>query len=236
VRIARISVSTEFLQRANRMAIEAQSGRVQVRLTESFRKIHDGVLSMRHTRAFFGALSRQVISLLIGLKFYGVGGLMAASTADSEEDSTDGTSRFIKTFRPMGASFGTSLAGSFHVLQELHELSSDSLGPKAVVRMSFFPATPKHLLPEGSFLWEIEPSGSENSLWREFINTEETRVKHLPNLRVPRKWLFQFGHNRLMGGAAQRIAEVLNRDSNTEVAFAQYAETARYNFWPNTRT
>lgn len=68
---------------------------------------------MRHRRCFSNTSSEKILSLLLGLKFYGLGGLFVDSTADFEEDSPDGRSRFIKNFRPLGDSFISALAGSF---------------------------------------------------------------------------------------------------------------------------
>ena len=60
---------------------------VEVQLTESYGAIEESQPSMRHRRCFSDTSSEQLISLLLGLKFYGKGGLMVDSAADSEEDS-----------------------------------------------------------------------------------------------------------------------------------------------------
>ena len=79
--------------------------RVEVQLTEAFGAIKDRQPTMRHRRCFKNVSSEQLLSVLLGLKFYGGGGLMVDSIADSEEDAQDGSSRFIKNFRPLGYSF-----------------------------------------------------------------------------------------------------------------------------------
>src|SRR6266480_7747178 len=85
---------------------------VEVRLTESFGAIEAGQPSMRHRRCFSDTSSDQLVSLLLGLKFYGKGGLMVDSAADSEEDSADGNSRSIRNFKPFGEGLVTRVAGS----------------------------------------------------------------------------------------------------------------------------
>lgn len=164
---------------------------------------------------------------------------MAHSTADSEEDSPDGHSRFVKNFRPLGKSFGSMLAGSFNVRQELIECAEGPRGVVARIRMSFSPAKPKDQYPSGSFLWEIEPGrthkNGSGASWTELINTEETRNRQLPVLRIkaPARWAFQLGHNRLVQKAAQRIADILNAGDDSGLSFASYAEAARTNFLPS---
>lgn len=196
---------------------------VEVRLTKASTAIRGRQLIMRHTRCFSNASPEQVLSLLMRLKFYGPGGLMAASTADSEEDAPDGRSRFIKNFRPGGNWFGSRLAGSFNVRQELMESAERRQATLPMIRMTFSPARPEDEVPNGSFLWRVEPGPpNENgtrACWTELINTEETRAEGLPDLRVGtwRRWVFSFGHNRLMQKAAQKIADVLNGDSNMDV-------------------
>jgi hypothetical protein len=75
---------------------------------------------MRHSRCFSDASSEQILSLLLGLKLFGAGGLMVDSTADSEEYFRDRTARLIRRFKPLGKSLVSVLAGSFNVLQELN--------------------------------------------------------------------------------------------------------------------
>src|SRR6266849_776625 len=113
---------------------------VKVQLTESFGAIEAGQPSMRHRRCFSDTSAEQLVSLLLGLKFYGKGGLMADSTADSEEDSADGNSRFIGNFKPFGDGLITRVAGSFHVRQELFECSVGPRGLVAAIRMTFSPS------------------------------------------------------------------------------------------------
>ena len=214
-------------------------GRVEMRLTESFSAIRDGRPAMRHRRCFSNASTEQILSLLLGLKFCGAGGLMVDSTADSEEDSSDGHSRFIKDFRQLGDSFGSVLAGSFNVRQELTQCLAEPEGVVATIQMSFSPARSKDHEPSGSFLWEIEPSQANDSgrcaCWTELINTEETRSRRLPELRIKAGaiWIFQLGHNRLIQRAAQRIADVLNSGDDKGINFASYAQEARRNFLPS---
>jgi hypothetical protein len=103
------------------------------------------------------AFNLKLLSVLLGLKFYAGGGLMVDSIADSEEDAQDGSSRFIKNFRPLGYSFFSVLAGPFNVHQELFECSLEPHGVVATIRMSFSPSNSKDHEPTGSFLWDIEP-------------------------------------------------------------------------------
>jgi len=186
---------------------------------------------MRHTRCFSHASPEQVLSLLMRLKFYGPGGLMADSTADSEEDASDGRSRFIKNFRPVGDRFGSRLAGSFNVRQEIIESLQHQRDAVSMIRMTFSPVRPEDEAPSGSFLWRIEPGppneNEKSSCWTELINTEETKAEGLPDLRIAawRRWVFSFGHSRLMQKAAHRIAEVLNGEGDP-VVFANYSRVS----------
>src|SRR5207253_9790042 len=126
--------------------------------------------------------SEQLISLLLGLKFYGKGGLMVDSAADAEEDSADGNSRFIRNFKPFGDSFVMRVAGSFHVHQELFQCSTGPHGQVAAIRMTFSPFGSNDM-PNGSFLWEVEPdpAGERQACWTESINTGETRKRQIPD-------------------------------------------------------
>jgi hypothetical protein len=65
--------------------VRSVQDRVEVQLTESYSLIHHRLPVMRHSRCFSHASSEQILSLLLGLKFFGAGGLMVDSTADSEE-------------------------------------------------------------------------------------------------------------------------------------------------------
>src|SRR3954467_8765772 len=118
----------------------SESTQVAVTVTESYGEIVAGQPSMRHRRFFSNATAEQVVGLLMGLKFSGPGGLMADSTADSEECGPDSNSRFMRNFKPLGHSFASVFAGAFDVRQELVEC----VGMKAAIRMSFSPCDPKH--------------------------------------------------------------------------------------------
>ena len=231
--LARPWTSNEFVG-----ASRSQQGRVGVQVTASFSAIRNRQPTMRHRICFSNASSEQVLSLLLGVKFYGAGGLMVDSTADSEEDSPDGHSRFIKNFRPLGDSFGSVLAGSFNIRQELIECSKGPCGVAATIRMSFSPAKLRDQEPSGSFLWKIEPAAANESemdaCWTELINTDETRSRQVPELRFKAgaRWAFQLGHNRLIQKAAQRIVDVLNATDDRGVVFADYATADRLNFIP----
>jgi len=213
-------------------------GPVEVRLTESFSKNVKGQPVMRHARFFTNTLSGQVLSLVLGLKFYGAGGLMIDSTAELEEDSPDGCSRFIRRFWPLGAQFGSALAGCFDVRQELIECTTGPQGTAATIKMTFSPSNKKDCEPMGSFLWLVGPAecGRERgALWTELINTSETIQREIPALRIGRGkgWVFRLGHNRLIEKAAQRIAQVLNAGDSSDVQFADYAAGQRLSFRPN---
>lgn len=210
---------------------------VEVRLTKSFSRNVKCQPVMCHERFFTNALSDQVFSLLFGLKFYGAGGLMVDSTADSEEDSPDGSARFIKRFRPRGAQFGSALAGCFNVHQELIECMVGPKGTAATIKMTFSPSSEKDCEPNGSFLWFIEPAEyvrEQGALWTELINRPETVSRQIAPLRIShgKRWVFRLGHNRLIGKAAQRIAEVLNAGDSRDVQFADYAAERRLSFKP----
>ena len=210
---------------------------VEVRFAESLSAIESGQPVMRHGRFFTNAWSDQILSLLLGLKFCGPGGLMADSTGDSEEDSPDGSSRFIKRFRPLGTQFGSALAGCFDVHQELLQCTIGPKGIAATIKMTFSPSNEKDHEPCGSFLWLVEPVERERergALWTELINSPETVSRHIPGLRIGRgkKLIFRLGHNRLIRKAAQRIAEVLNSGDSPDVQFADYAAGHRLRFKP----
>jgi hypothetical protein len=210
-------------------------GRVEVQVIESFGEIQEGQPSMRHRRRFSNTSPDQLLSLLVGLKFYGKGGLMANSTADAEEDNPDGNSRFIRNFKPFGDTLITVVAGSFHVHQELVECSRGPQGLLATIRMTFSPPNSKSDVPNGSFLWEIEPDSVDGrgACWTELINTNETRTKQIPGLKIKfgSRRVFLRGHNGLNEKAAQRIVDVLNGAESSAV-FASYAQADRLAFRP----
>lgn len=162
---------------------------------------------------------------------------MVDSTADSEEDSPDGSSRFIKRFRPLGTQFGSAFAGCFNVHQELIECTAGPKGIAAAIKMTFSPSNEKDREPSGSFLWLTEPAEcvrEQGALWTELINSPEPVSGQIPALRIShgKRWIFRLGHNRLIGKAAQRIAEVLNAGDYRDLEFADYAAAHRLNFRP----
>jgi len=197
-------------------AEEREINRVEVQLTESYSPFLSFQLTMRHRRCFSNASSKQILSLVLGMKFCGAGGLMVDSTCECEEYSPDRRARFVKNFRPLGGGLGSVLAGPFDVHQELIEYTEGMRDVVAIILMSFSPARPGGEEPAGSFLWQIEPARpdelSNGACWTELINTAETRSRRLPELQIKRRarWIFQLGHNRLMKKAAERIAEILN--------------------------
>ena len=204
--------------------------RVEVKVTESFGEIVSGQPSMRHRRCFSNCTPEQLVCALMGLKFSGPGGLMADSTAESEECGSEGNSRFMRTFRPLGNSFASVFAGSFNVRQEIYECVAGPKGMTAAIRMSFSPCDPKDELPTGSFLWEVEADAA-GACWTESINTGESRARQIPELRLEtgKKHVFLFGHNQLNEKAARRIVEALN---GGDAVFADYAKTDRMRFRP----
>lgn len=211
--------------------------RVEVQLTESFSRNEKGQPVMRHGRFFTNALSDQLISILLGLKFYGTGGLMVDSVADTEEDSPGGSARFIRRFKPLGSRFGSALAGCFNVHQELIECTEGPKGIVVAVKMTFSPSSKRDCEPSGSFLWLIEPAewlGKQGALWTELINSPETVERQIPALRIGhgKKWVFRLGHNRLIRKAARRVAEVLNAGDYRDLQFADYAAEHRLRFKP----
>src|SRR5438046_7781659 len=119
------------------MIVSMSESKVQVTVTESFGPIQSGQLSMRYRRCFSNTSSEQLLSVLLGLKFYGKGGLMADSTADSEDCSSDGNSRFIQNFKPLGNSFASIFTGSFNISQEIFECAMGPKGVVAAIRVSF---------------------------------------------------------------------------------------------------
>ena len=212
-------------------------GSVEVRLVKSVSTIESGQPVMRHGRFFTNAVSGHVLALLLGLKFCGAGGSMVDSTAELEEDSENGRTRFIKKFRPLGAQFPSVLAGCFNVHQELMECERGPKGMAATIKMTFSNSNEKDREPSGSFLWLIEPTqhrGQQGALWTELINCRETVSCQLPELRIGRgkKWIFRLGHNHLIGKAALRIAEVLISGDHPNLEFAKYAAADRLNFKP----
>jgi len=106
----------------------------------------------------------------------------------------------------------------------------------AAIRMTFSPSSPKADMPNGSFLWEIEPDPAveRRACWTESINTSETRTRQIPDLKIKfgSRRIFLFGHNGLNEKAAQRMADVLNRGDESGAVFATYAQTDRLNFRP----
>lgn len=166
---------------------------------------------MRHRRCFTNTSTQQVLELFFSLRFCGKGGLMEDSTATSEEESSERNSRFVRNFKPMGKSWASLVAGSFHVQEELLDEHETPTGVVAAIRMTFSPPTPKDTRPTGSFLWRIEPD-AVGAGWTELINTPETSAMGFPPLLVkPGSGFFvRLGHNRLMEKMAQRIARALN--------------------------
>ena len=170
--------------------------RVQVHLTESYNPFLSRQLTMRHRRCFSNASPKQILSLVLGMKFCGAGGLMVDSPCECEEYSPDRRARFVKNFRPLGGGLGSVLAGPFNVHQELIEYTEGMRGVVAIILMSFSPARLGDEEPAGSFLWQIEPTRpdelSHGACWTELINTAETRSRRLPELRIKRgaRWIF----------------------------------------------
>jgi len=81
---------------------------------------------------------------------------MADSAADSEADASDGRSRFIKNFRPVGDRLGSRLAGSFNVRQEIIESLQQQRDAVSMIRMTFSPVRPEDEAPSVVFLvWAI---------------------------------------------------------------------------------
>jgi hypothetical protein len=70
-------------------AEEREINRVEVQLTESYNPLLSCQLTMRHRRCFSNASSKQILSLLLGMKFCGADGLMVDSTCECEEYSPD---------------------------------------------------------------------------------------------------------------------------------------------------
>jgi len=70
-------------------AEEREINRVEVQLTESYNPFLSGQLTMRHRRCFSNASSKQILSLVLGTKFCGAGGLMVDSTCGSEQYSPE---------------------------------------------------------------------------------------------------------------------------------------------------
>lgn len=147
-----ISVSKEPPRRAR--STEAMRS-VEVRLIESLSTIESGQPVMRHGRFLTNALSDEVVALLLGLKFCGAGGLMVDSTAESEEESADGSARLIRKFRPLRTQFASALAGCFNVHQELIDCTAGPMGTAAAIKLTFSPSNEKNLDPAASFLWLV---------------------------------------------------------------------------------
>jgi hypothetical protein len=161
---------------------------------------------------------------------------MIDSTAEREEASSDGV-RLVMGFRSLGTTFGSPLASVFNVRQSIIDWSRHSGGVTARIRMSFFPYNQNDREPSGGFLWMIEPGGTidqAQSLWSEFINSDETTNLGIPELRIKAgsRWLFLLGHNRLVHKAALRIARVLSDPDGPIIDLADDARFDRLNFWP----
>src|SRR6516225_1691537 len=144
--------------------------------------------SMRHKRAFSGASSDEILSVLLGLRFCGKGGLMIDSTAEHEESPPTAAAGSSQAFDRSGIVFGSFLGGSFNVRQELSDCSRRTGGALATIRMSFSPYSQGAKEPTGAFLWRIEPGvtvGNEaRAFWIESINTDETASLGVPELRI----------------------------------------------------
>jgi hypothetical protein len=210
--------------------------RVELQSVDTFFELRDGQPTLRHKRRFTNTSSDRLIFFLLGLKFYGPGGLMVTSTADGEECSDDGTFRLIKNFKPMQNTPNTFLAGSFNVSQKLLEFSLGPLGVTALTQMSFTPIDPKSPGPRGSLLWSIEPGRTEQmescAYWTDLVNTEETKTRGFTlRVRPDSAEILMALHNRLIGGAGRRVVEALNATSYEHgVVFASYVKVGQLNF------
>ncbi len=202
---------------------------------DTFFELVDSQPILRHKRRFSNTSSDQIVFLLMGLRFFGPGGLMVSSTADSEECSEDGKAREIKNFKPLGRNPTSLVAGSFNIRQELLEFSLGPQGLVAAMQMSFTPTDPDGPGPWGSLLWYVEPDRSDppatHACWSDLINCEETISRKVPALRVKAgsaEILMEL-HNRLIGGAARRVAQVLNSKNDKDVVYAEYVKSGRLN-------
>src|SRR5258707_15644869 len=103
----------------------------------------------------FNTSPEQLLSVLLSLKFYGKGGLMVDSTADSEECSSD-------LQRP---------PGNFRMR---HGIERGCDGYSDVV----LSLRPKRGIAYRSFLWKVQPDSAEaqvtRACWTETINTRES--------------------------------------------------------------
>jgi hypothetical protein len=217
---------------------DERSRRVELQSVDTFFELRDGQPTLRHKRRFTNTSSDRLLFFLLGLKFYGPGGLMVTSIADAEECSPDGTFRLVKNFKPMQNTPGSFVAGSFNVSQKLLECSLGPLGVTALVQMSFTPTDPDSPGPRGSLLWAIEPGRTEKqdscAYWTDLVNTEETQSRRF-TLRVKpaSAEILMALHNRLIGGAGKRVVQVLNASSyENGVVFASYVKSGRLEFLP----
>lgn len=210
--------------------------RVEMQSVDTFFELRDGQPTLRHKRSFTNTSSDRLLFFLLGLKFYGPGGLMVTSIADSEEYLPDAASRIIKNFKPMQNTPNAFVAGSFSISQKVLEYSLGPLGVAALVQMSFTPTEADSPGPRGSLLWAIEPGRTDKmescAYWTDLVNTEETQSRHL-TLRVKpgSAEILMALHNRLIGGAAKRVAEALNASSyESGMVFAGYVKSGRLDF------
>jgi hypothetical protein len=210
--------------------------RVELQSVDTFFELRDGQPTLRHKRRFTNTSSDRLLFFLLGLRFYGPGGLMVTSTADAEECDSDGTFRLVKNFKPMQNTPSAFLSGSFNVSQKLLECSLGPLGVTALMQMSFTPIDPDSPGPRGSLLWALEPGRTETrescAYWTDLVNTEETQSRGF-TLRVKpgSAEILMALHNRLIGGAGQRVVQVLNASSyESGVVFAAYVKSGRLDF------
>ena len=142
---------------------EREISRVEVQLTESYNPLLSCQLTMRHRRCFSNASSKQILSLVLGMKFCGAGGLMVDSTCGSEEYSPDRQARFVKNFRPLGGGLGSVLAGSFDVHQELIEYTEGKRGVAAIILCHSLQLGREMKSLLGAFFGRLNPLDQMNS-------------------------------------------------------------------------
>lgn len=214
----------------------AKSQHIELQSVDTFFELKDGQPTLRHKRCFTNTSSDRLLFLLLGVKFYGLGGLMVTSIADSEECSADASSRLVRNFRPMQNAGASVVAGSFNITQKVLEFSMGPLGISALVQMSFSPTSADGPGPTGSLLWAIEPGRNDllepRAYWSDLVNTEETarRGFHL-KVKPGSAEILMALHNRLIGGAARRVAEILNASSyESGVVFSSYVKSGRLDF------
>jgi len=213
-------------------------GRVELQSVDTFFELKDGQPTLRHKRRFTNTSSDRLLFFLLGLRFYGPGGLMVTSIADDEECSANGAFRLVKNFKPMQNTPGSFVAGSFNIGQKLLECSLGPLGVTALVEMSFTPTDPDSPGPWGSLLWAIEPGTTEDqgrcAYWTDLVNTEETRSRGFAlRVKAESAEILMALHNRLIGGAGKRVVQVLNASSYDDgVVFASYVRSGQLNFLP----